>query len=93
MGLSWDAGSLRAIAAFLGTSPEAVIERYYGRIVSAPGGRCVEIDNAKRRPCPFLTPENTCSIHEVRPAACRNFPAMTPKEHAGFVCSALKIAQ
>lgn len=93
MGLPWDVGALGAIAKFLGLSRDAVVEKFYGRIVAEDGGRYVEIDNAKRTPCPFLSPENTCSIHDVRPNACRTFPAMTPKEHAGLVCSALKTPQ
>lgn len=28
----------------------------------------------KQAPCPFLDPENRCSIYEDRPAACREYP-------------------
>ena len=27
-------------------------------------------------PCPFVTPENRCSVYEVRPFACRRFGCM-----------------
>lgn len=28
----------------------------------------------KRTPCPFLQPDNRCSIYEVRPSDCQRFP-------------------
>ena len=29
---------------------------------------------AKTKPCPFLAPDNRCSIYEQRPSDCRRFP-------------------
>ncbi|MGK2861305.1 MAG: YkgJ family cysteine cluster protein [Chitinophagaceae bacterium] len=29
---------------------------------------------AKTKPCPFLAPDNLCSIYEERPSDCRRFP-------------------
>lgn len=93
MGLPWDAGALGAIAKFLGLGREAVIAKYYGRIVTEDGKRYVEMDEAKRRPCPFLTQENTCSIYEARPTACRLVPGQTPPAFDSLECLALQPAQ
>jgi Fe-S-cluster containining protein len=34
----------------------------------------------KKAPCPFLTPENYCSIYEDRPNACREYPHTNRKK-------------
>ena len=55
------------IAKHLKMSPSALADQY------------LELDSDgdyvfKQAPCPFLMPDNYCSIYEVRPRACREYP-------------------
>jgi len=36
----------------------------------------------KKTPCPFLLPDNYCSIYEVRPKSCRDYPHI---DHRNFI--------
>lgn len=62
------------IAAHLGMSEESFIAFY------------LEIDpeegdyRTRGTPCPFLGGDNRCTIYEVRPAACRDFPHTDKEE-------------
>lgn len=40
---------------------------------------------ALQRPCPFLSAENTCTVYEARPLACRNYLVQTEPEHCAEV--------
>jgi len=55
------------IAKHLKISPSALVDQY------------LELDKDgdyvfRETPCPFLMPDNYCSIYEVRPRACREYP-------------------
>ena len=60
-------GDAKRIAKHLGTSPKQFIRQY-----------AIEDINGELMlngvPCKFLQSNNTCSIYEVRPEACRRFP-------------------
>jgi Fe-S-cluster containining protein len=64
------------IAAHLGMSREAFIETYLRR------DRLEGAYATKGVPCPFLGSDDRCTIYEVRPATCQEFPH-TDKE--GFI--------
>ncbi|HOY95668.1 MAG TPA: YkgJ family cysteine cluster protein [Catalimonadaceae bacterium] len=34
----------------------------------------------KSKPCPFLEPDNTCQVYELRPKSCRGYPHTDTKE-------------
>ena len=58
---------VKRIAKYLNTTPKA-FERAY--TIEDVDGQLVGI----RVPCTFLNEDNTCSIYEVRPLACRTYP-------------------
>ena len=73
------------------TSPifnNADIERIARHLKMKPGqftGQFLEIDEdddyvLKKAPCPFLGEDNFCSIYEVRPKACREYPHTNRKK-------------
>lgn len=58
---------IERIARFLKVKPSDVMHTYMR----------VDEDNDyvfKTMPCPFLMPDNYCSIYEVRPKACKEYP-------------------
>jgi uncharacterized protein len=58
---------VQRIAASLRIRPSAFVQNYL--VVDEDG------DNVfKSMPCPFLGSDNYCSIYEVRPKACREYP-------------------
>lgn len=57
---------LSRLAAALHLRPVQVIERY---LLKDGSGYVVN-----QSPCPFLGPDNYCSVYESRPSACRDFP-------------------
>ncbi len=58
---------VKRIAAFLGTTPKQFKRKY---TIEDVNGELVGI----KVPCSFLNEDNTCSIYEVRPLACRTYP-------------------
>jgi Fe-S-cluster containining protein len=44
----------------------------------------------KKSPCPFLLPDNYCSIYEVRPRACREYPHTDRKRFVQILDLTLK---
>ncbi|MEQ8927857.1 MAG: YkgJ family cysteine cluster protein [Fulvivirga sp.] len=36
-------------------------------------------------PCPFLTEDNFCSVYEIRPKACRDYPHTNRKKMSGIL--------
>jgi Fe-S-cluster containining protein len=72
LGLPYDPFKIHDIANFLGISVEDVISTYYGK--PAGDGKHWIPDDAKRKPCPFLTTDGSrksCRIYPVRPEGCR----------------------
>lgn len=65
------------IARFLGMTGAAFKEQYITQQVE----RWLVIRLTEERACPFLREEAgtySCSIHEVRPNVCRNYPFLSP---------------
>lgn len=60
-------GDIKRIAKFLGIPPKTFIRKY---VLEDFGGQFV----IQKVPCTFLKSDNTCSIYEVRPKACREYP-------------------
>ncbi len=85
IGLPHDPAAVRKIADRFSISTSQVIERYYGR--SRRGGDW-ESQPEKRIPCPFLTEENLCSIHDIRPYGCRAYPLDTNFGRSEIDCPA-----
>ncbi len=55
------------IASYLGIRPATLVEEYLQ--LDAEGDYVLKV-----APCPFLGADNYCSIYEVRPKACREYP-------------------
>ena len=58
---------IERIARHLGIRPAAFVDRYLQ--LDAEEDYVLKV-----APCPFLGPDNYCSIYEVRPKACREYP-------------------
>ena len=93
IGLPWDVMRLRKMAEILDIIQEDLIERYYGIIVMENGKKMIHWDDAKRTPCPFLLPDNTCRIYNVRPDGCRVYPIETDCGRQGVDCPGLTIPE
>lgn len=58
---------IERMAKALRMKPSAVVEQYL----------CIDEEGDyvfREMPCPFLMPDNYCSIYEARPKACREYP-------------------
>jgi len=71
------------IARHMGMKPADFVERY------------LHMDEEQdyvlnEAPCPFLGPDNYCSIYEVRPKACREYPHTNRKRFAQVLNLTLK---
>ena len=86
IGLPYPAHRLCEIAKFLNVTPEEFIEKYIGKIIEEDGEKRVQISLDKVKPCPFLLPDNLCSIYEVRPDGCRLYPIETDCGREGVDC-------
>lgn len=64
-------GEADAIAAHLGLPPETFI-RTQTRLTS--DRRHLSLPENPDGSCPFLTPDNLCRIHPVKPSQCRGYP-------------------
>ena len=61
------------IALHLKQKPSEIISNYF---IKEPDGTYI----VNTSPCPFLGPENYCSIYESRPGACREYPHTNRKK-------------
>ncbi|MBN2682049.1 MAG: YkgJ family cysteine cluster protein [Bacteroidales bacterium] len=64
---------LEKMASFLKTKPSFLLEKYF---ITDEDGDIV----FKSMPCPFLLPDNYCSIYEARPKACKEYPHTNHKK-------------
>ena len=77
MNVKFDQEDVERIAGHLGMETDRFIESY------------LEPDDedgtyrARQKPCPFLGDDNLCTIYDVRPAVCREYPH-TDKEGFTF---------
>lgn len=69
MGVILDAADVDRIARHLGLSIDEFEERYVERDEEQPA-----VVRIRQRPCPFLGADDRCTIYEVRPTVCREYP-------------------
>ena len=62
---------IRLIAKHLGMSPKAFMKEYIKREPNSQYGYAF-----KAVPCPFLV-DNKCTIYDLRPSVCRNYPFLS----------------
>lgn len=71
-------GDISPLAAALNLPPDEVIARYVDRCSSAAhDAGSGEWGVMRGSPCPLLS-DKLCSVYAHRPAACRNYPLLTP---------------
>ena len=66
---------IKRIAQFLGTTPKQFKRKY---TIEDVNGELIGI----KVPCSFLNDDNTCSIYDVRPLACRTYPHTDDSDYA-----------
>jgi Fe-S-cluster containining protein len=66
MGVKLTRADVRRLAKHLGLSAAVFTERY---VVVEDGEARI-----RERPCPFLGPDDRCTVYAARPACCRSFP-------------------
>ena len=77
------------IAEFLGMKEEEFIER---ETLVAPDRKGLMLRSREDGACVWLTEENRCRIHEVKPDKCRTFPYEWTNPDSAEVCEGLKVA-
>lgn len=77
----------KRIAAFLGMSEESFIER---ETELAPDRRGLVLRSAPDGACAFLSDDNRCRIHPVKPDRCRTFPFEWMNGDSREVCAGLR---
>lgn len=76
-----------ALAAALGMSPEAFVERHADL---APGRTGLALKGEPEAPCRFLAEDNLCRVHAARPKQCRDYPARWRSADIEAVCPAAR---
>ena len=66
-----DDGDIAAIAAFLRLPEQEFIDKW---TCLAPDRRCLVLKDREDGACCFLTADNRCQIHPVKPRQCGAFP-------------------
>ncbi len=66
-----DDNAIAAIAAYLGLAEQEFIDKWT-RL--SPDRRCLVLNDREDGACCFLTPDNRCRIHPVKPRQCGAFP-------------------
>lgn len=77
---------IRRIAAFLGMSEQAFIDR---ETEIAPDRRGLVLKSRGDDSCVYLTEDNRCRIHPVKPEKCRSFPHEWMNADSREVCPSL----
>ena len=78
---------VRRIAAFLGMSEQEFIDR---ETEIAPDRKGLVLKSRPDDSCVYLTEENRCRIHPVKPDKCRTFPFEWVNPDSAEVCPGLK---
>ena len=79
-------GEIRRIAAFLGMSEQEFIDR---ETEIAPDRKGLILKSRADESCVYLTDDNRCRIHPVKPDKCRTFPFEWTNPDSAEVCPAL----
>ncbi|MBI3865092.1 MAG: YkgJ family cysteine cluster protein [Planctomycetia bacterium] len=82
MSVRFTPDDVERIAAHLGMPADRFIATYLMVIKDDDFGYAVE-----NKPCPFLGPDDRCTIYEVRPTVCREFPHTGKPDFATRVMS------
>ena len=77
---------IRRIAAFLGMSEQEFIDR---ETEIAPDRKTLILKSRPDEACVYLTDDNRCRIHPVKPDKCRTFPFEWTNPDSAEVCPAL----
>ena len=77
---------VRRIAAFLGMSEQEFIDR---ETEIAPDRKTLILKSCPDDSCAYLTDDNRCRIHPVKPNKCRTFPFEWTNPDSVEVCPAL----
>ena len=78
---------VRRIAAFLGMSEQEFIDR---ETEIAPDRKGLVLKSRPDDSCVYLTEDNRCRIHPVKPDKCRTFPFEWTNPDSAEVCPGLK---
>ncbi|MDC0669899.1 YkgJ family cysteine cluster protein [Nannocystis radixulma] len=78
------------LAAHFGLAAEAFVARYTWR--REDGATCLIDQGDALRSCVFLTPENTCEVHALKPTQCVGFPMKWRPTDALEICAGLRAA-
>ena len=80
---------VRRIAAFLGMSEQEFIDR---ETEFAPDRKTLILKSRPDESCVYLTEDNRCRIHPVKPDKCRTFPSEWTNADSADVCPALNFS-
>ena len=80
---------IRRIAAFLGMSEQEFIDR---ETEIAPDRKGLILKSRADESCVYLTDDNRCRIHPVKPDKCRTFPFEWTNPDSAEVCPALNFS-
>ena len=80
---------VRRIAAFLGMTEQEFIDR---ETEIAPDRKTLILKSRPDESCVYLTDDNRCCIHPVKPDKCRTFPFEWTNADSADVCPALNFS-
>ena len=83
------ADEIKRIAEFLGMSEQEFIDR---ETEIAPDRKGLILKSRADDSCVYLTDDNRCRIHPVKPDKCRTFPFEWTNPDSGEVCPALNFS-
>ena len=83
------ADEIKRIAAFLGMSEQEFID---WETESAPDRKGLILKSRPDDSCVYLTDDNRCRIHPVKPDKCRTFPFEGTNPDSAEVCPALNFS-
>ena len=76
---------------FFQMSGDAIISKYYGKIIEVNGKKMIIPHDEKKKTCPFLNENKKCSIYNVRPTPCRKYPIQTDGGRGNVDCPAMEV--
>lgn len=85
-----EAADIRRAALYLDLTEEQFLQAHARPLPD--GGHVLRDQGDPRHSCIFLTPENTCRIHEAKPRQCRDFPRKWRPPNVLEYCAGLRAA-